>query len=127
MAAPQPRRKTGRPKLDPAAVRTSTIGVRVSPSEYAELRQKAESLRLTPAQWLRVAALNRRLPKPPVPAINIREYGDLARLSANLNQLVHLAHQGRVITVPEHQLKELAEEVRRLRAALLGHDQPAPP
>jgi hypothetical protein len=49
-----PRKATGgRPKGDPAARRSSTIGVRVSASEYAALREKAAQLRMTPAQWLR--------------------------------------------------------------------------
>jgi hypothetical protein len=45
-----PRRSAGgRPKGDPAARRSATIGVRVSASEYAELREKAAQMRMTPA------------------------------------------------------------------------------
>ena len=51
----------GRPKGDPSAVRASTIGVRVSAEEYAALRAKADQMGMTPAQWLREAALSRRL------------------------------------------------------------------
>ena len=51
-----------RPKGDPANVRGMTIGVRVTDAEYAALREKAETLHITPAQWLRDAALKRRLP-----------------------------------------------------------------
>jgi hypothetical protein len=58
---PPRRRKGGRPKGDPSAVRASTIGVRVSPSEYAALKDKAVQMGVTPAQWLRQAALSRRL------------------------------------------------------------------
>ncbi|MCY0900494.1 MAG: mobilization protein [Firmicutes bacterium] len=110
-----------RPKGDPAAVRKMTIGVRVTAAEYAALQEKAMALHIRPAQWLRDAALKRRLPAPPVPAINIAEYGKLARLSANLNQLVKLAHHGHSVTISEDLLHDLAEDVRRLRLALLGH------
>ena len=91
---PPRRGRGGRPKGDPAAVRVSTIGVRVSAGEYADLRAKAEQMGMTPAQWLREAALSRRLPSPPVPPINREQYAELARLSGNLNQLAHAANIG---------------------------------
>ncbi len=109
-----------RPKGDPANVRGTTIGVRVTDAEYAALQAKAEALHISPAQWLREAALKRRLPSLPVPAINIEEYGTLARLSANVNQLVRLAHAGQVTGLDGTDLEELGAEVSRLRLALLG-------
>ena len=110
----------GRPKGDPSAVRASTIGVRVSAEEYAALRAKAEQMGMTPAQWLREAALSRRLPSPPVPAANRQQYAELARLSANLNQLAHGANIGQNVAVNDALLQRLAGEVSRLRLALLG-------
>lgn len=110
----------GRPKGDPAAVRTATIGVRVSAGEYAALRMKAAQMHMTPAQWLREAALARRLPAPPVAAINREQYAELARLAANLNQLAHLANESGRVTVADGLLARVASETRRLRLALLG-------
>jgi len=110
----------GRPKGDPDAVRVSTIGVRVSADEYAVLKFKARQMSMTPAQWLRQAALSRRLPSPPVPAINREQYVELARLSANLNQLTRAANEGRAVTVNDNLMKRLSAEVNRLRLALLG-------
>jgi len=115
-----------RPKGDPAAVRSMTIGVRVTDAEYALLQEKAATMAISPAQWLRDAALKRRLPSAPVPAINIEEYGKLARLSANLNQLVRLVHAGRAVTINEDMIQHLMEEVARLRLALLGHGGDTP-
>ncbi len=117
---PPRRGRGGRPKGDPAAVRVSTIGVRVSAGEYADLRAKAEQMGMTPAQWLREAALSRRLPSPPVPPINREQYAELARLAANLNQLTRLANEGRPVTVADALLQQTIDEVRRLRLALLG-------
>ena len=119
-ATPPRKRRGGRPKGDPAAVRAATIGVRVSASEYETLKTKAEQMGMTPAQFLRDAALKRRLPSPPVPAINRAEYAELARLAANLNQLTRAANEGRPVTVAEALLERLAGEVSRLRLALLG-------
>ncbi len=118
-ASPPRKGRGGRPKGDPAAVRTSTIGVRVSADEYAALRAKAEQMGMTPAQWLRAAALSRRLPAPPVPAINREQYAELARLAANLNQLARLANSGQPVTVADELLQALAGEVSRLRLALI--------
>ena len=117
---PPPQRRGGRPKGTPEAVRTATIGVRVSASEYAALRTKSEAMAMTPAQWLREAALTRRLPTPPVAAINRQQYSELGRLAGNFNQLTRLANEGRSVTIADALLRRLIEETRRLRLALIG-------
>ena len=116
------KRRGGRPRGDPEALRTATIGVRVSEAEYAALRTKAEAMAMTPAQWLREAALSRRLPAPPVAAINGEQYEELGRLAANLNQLTRLAHVNQEVVVAEALLRKLSGEVTRLRFALVGLD-----
>ncbi|WLI89623.1 plasmid mobilization relaxosome protein MobC [Massilia sp. R2A-15] len=115
-----PKSAGGRPKGDPAAVRSATIGVRVSAGEYAMLRAKAARMHMAPAQWLREAALARRLPSPPVAAINREQYAELARLSANINQLAKLANEGARVTVAKTLLMAIGAETKRLRLALLG-------
>ncbi len=112
--------KGGRPRGDPEAVRVATIGVRVSLAEHAALRERAARMHMTPAQWLREVALSRRLPSPPVAAINREQYAELARLSANLNQLTRLANEGRSVTVADALLERMLCETSRLRLALLG-------
>lgn len=119
-ATPPRKGRGGRPKGDPAAVRVHRVNARLSSAELATLTAKAEQMGMTPAQWLREAALSRRLPSPPVPAINREQYAELARLSANLNQLAHGANIGQNVTVNDALLQRLAGEVSRLRLALLG-------
>ena len=114
------KRRGGRPRGDPDALRTATIGVRVSVAEYAALRTKAETMAMTPAQWLREAALTRRLHSPPVSAINREQYVELGRLAANLNQLTRLANEGDRITIATALLTKLHIEVSRLRLELIG-------
>lgn len=125
-AAPKASRRIqgGRPKGDPGAVRAATIGVRVSAGEYARLREKAGEIGMTPAQWLREAALTRRLPPPPVPAINREQYAELARLAANVNQLAKAANEGQRVKVAAPLLEKLTAELKRLRLALIGVDAP---
>ena len=117
-----PRRRGGRPRHAPGSVRIDTIGVRVTSAEHAALRTKAETLGTTPADWLRQAGLSRRLPSPPVPAINREHYAELARLSGNLNQLTRLANSGQPVSVADGLLQRLIGEVSQLRRALLGLD-----
>ena len=117
---PPPKRRGGRPRSAPETVRTATIGVRVSPAEYALLRLKSEHMAMTPAQWLREAALTRRLPTPPVAPINREHYAELGRLAGNLNQLTRLANEGRPVHIADALLTRLSAEVRALRLALIG-------
>lgn len=121
----QPRRsRGGRPKSDPAAVRRATIGVRVSAPEYATLRERAAQMGMTPAQWLREAALSRRLPSLPVPVANREQYAELARLAANLNQLAHAANSGEPVQVNDALLVAVADQVKHLRLVLIGAEKP---
>lgn len=115
-----PKRRGGRPRSLAADLRTATIGVRVSVAEYDLLRAKAGAMAMTPAQWLREAALTRRLPAPPVAAINREQYAELGRLAANLNQLTRLANEGQRVTIANDLLGRLRYEVSRLRLGLLG-------
>lgn len=118
--SPPRKSKGGRPKGDPAALRSSVIGVRLSASEYATLCERAAAMHMKPAEWLRTAALSRRLPPLPVAAINRAQYAELARLAANLNQLTRLANEGGRVTVAPALLERLIAETRHLRLALIG-------
>ena len=113
--------RMARPKIAAEKLRTATIGVRVSPGESAALREKAAALGLTPAQWLRTAALARRLPAPAAGPVNVATYRELGRIGTNLNQLAARLNAGeppaaRLRTA----LEELAEQLRRVRLEVLG-------
>jgi hypothetical protein len=117
------RGRGGRPKSVAADVRSTTIGVRVSASEYAALRIRADEMKMTPAQWLRTAALARRLPAMPVPAINREQYAELARLAGNINQLAYLANSNRISFVEgadAELLRSLDKKISELRLTLIG-------
>ncbi len=109
-----------RPKLNPENKRTATLHVRVSPTEYQMLRSKAAEAGLLPAQLLRHAALSKRMPPPPPTLGNIEKYRELARLSANLNQLSHQANSGHFVQVNEHLLFNVIQHVNSLRMLLLS-------
>jgi len=124
-ATPTPRRrgKGGRPKLPAGTVRSRVYGVRVNPDQDKLLTEKAAALGMKPGPFLLEAGISRRLPSPPVPAINRAEYAELARLAANLNQIARAANEGRVVVADIELLTELTNEVSRLRLALMGVDE----
>lgn len=119
-------RKSGRPKGDPIKVRHMTIGVRVNPAEWQTLQLRARHMGMSPAQWLRTAALSRRMPPPPVPEVNRKTYGELARLGVNLNQIAKAANAGRT-AVPFGLLRELLRAIMCLQASLMGVADSMPP
>lgn len=122
-AAPPKRGRGGRPKSEPGTVRLTTVSTRVSDSELAELRAKAALMGMKPADWLRHAALSRRLPSAPVPEINRTQYAELARLASNLNQLAKAANREQIVIVNDALLTHVLAEVGTLRLALLGLDK----
>jgi len=113
-----------RPKIAAEKLRTATIGVRVSPGEYAALREKAAGLGLTPAQWLRTAGLARRLPAAAAGPVNVATYRELGRIGANLNQVAARLNAGETEETAAAPLQlalaELAEQLRRVRLEVLG-------
>lgn len=125
-------KKTGRPPLENRDdVRASRFSVYVSAAERAAITERAAHMGMTPATWLRTAALERRLPsaqKPPVPAVNREQYAELARLAANLNQLAHVANERKRglfsggVKVDTELLEQVRAELVRLRLSLLGVD-----
>jgi len=110
----------GRAKIEPANLRTITLSVRVSRAEYEAVCEKSSAMSFTPARWLRDAALARRLPPAPAPAVNRAEYAELARLAGNINQLTWRANRGEEVIVPYLLLEKTKKELARLRAALIG-------
>ncbi len=108
----------GRPRSP--APRVRQVGVRLSDAERAHLEDLAGRGGL--AEYLRAAAfgLEPRVARQ-VPSVNAEAWRVLASTLGNLNQLVHLAHQGRSVGVD---LLPVLEDIQRhvvaLRASLIG-------
>jgi uncharacterized protein YidB (DUF937 family) len=130
--------KGGRPALDPADKKSSTIGVRVTAGERARLQEKADALGLRGlSTFLRKAGLGRQLPTPPPSIPNADCYQELGRVGKNLNDQLVALHGVRAELVENPALgveamREIAAatrvteqtlaEVRKLRALLIGID-----
>lgn len=78
--------------------RTAVVPIRFTISEREHLRANANEARLSLSEWVRRAALQRRMPPTTVPAVNLDTYQELCRVGNNLNQLMRAIHsEGRAI------------------------------
>ncbi len=109
------RRRRGRPRVPDHERRTHLIGVFVNEGELAELRRRGEATGMTDlATYLRRAVLAQRAPRAVVPEINRGAWAELARTTANVNQIAaHLNGGGRF---DERGTPRLAEALDALRA-----------
>ena len=82
---------------------------------------------MPPARWLRIAALARRLPPPPVPESNRAIYSELARRGINLTQLTRTANEGRIEGLTLSLLSGVKQTLLTVQRAVLGqqHDRQA--
>ncbi len=120
MSLSHPQKKTGRPPKPASEVRVHTIGVRVNVAELHLLQEKAQSLSLPLSQCVRELALNRHVLRPVVPPVNRTAYAELARLAANLNQLMQYAHRFHDVQVTTSLLMDIKQAVAQLRLEILG-------
>ena len=72
--------------------RTAVVPIRFTSIERDTLRSNAREAHLSISEWVRRAALHRRLPPTTVPPINIDAYQELCRIGNNLNQLMRAYH-----------------------------------
>lgn len=99
-------------KTDPNLLRTHCVSVRLNQLEIAAL-DKARSGRQRGA-YLRDVWLDAPVARP-IPAINQSAWVELARASANLNQIAYRLHLGDVPDLPR-----IREHLTLFRGALIG-------
>lgn len=106
-----------RPLLKSSELRTR-VDCYFSPSERSQLEAKAKLAGLGLSSFIRETALGR--PINVLPTINAERWGELARTTANLNQLVHHLNEGTAYGVDVALLLRLMHEVQALRTELIG-------
>lgn len=120
------KRGRGRPTIAPEARRSHTIAVKVTSAERAELERRSASAGLREiGVYVRQVAIRGRPPRAVVPAVNREAWRELARTTANLNQIAaHLNGGGHFDERGTPRLAQvldaLREEVRLLRLSLIG-------
>lgn len=87
--------RRGHPKLDKTDCRDKCVSVRLNDAELAQLDRQRGVLKK--GEWLRMAALD-ELP-PAIPELNQQAWIELARASANLNQIATKLNHGDVVDI----------------------------
>lgn len=126
---PRPRR-AGRPRATADALRYRR-DIRLSANEWADLVERACQAGLRPGVLAR-RLLTGHQPRAVPSVANRTAWVDLARVHANLNQLVHVLNDERLsgsTNVPDmaeilNILRDVAEQTRMLRAEMLGVSVP---
>jgi hypothetical protein len=94
--------------------------VSLSRSEHARLVERARLARRSLISFVRIAAISREMPEPPVPAVNLAAIGELNRIGNNLNQAVHLLHTGYLPSDFGKVLSDLEGHLKSLKRQLAG-------
>lgn len=116
-----PKRKRGPKPLASSELRSHTVSVRLNSAELAWLDGARASVRMQRGEYLRHASMG-KLP-PTIPEMNREAWASLARVAGNLNQYQQAINAGTVHGHPPEVIQELADQVRKLRAELLGLDE----
>ncbi|MGE4232031.1 MAG: hypothetical protein AB7F43_01765 [Bacteriovoracia bacterium] len=100
--------------------KTEVVPIRLTPAERDWLKCVAKNQALSLSEYIRRAALKRRLPPSPAPEINRKTYLELSRIGNNLNQLLRAIHAGEGASLHSSLLYELREALKQLAFEVLG-------
>ena len=115
-------------KRNDGAVRTIAWSVRFAVDECDQLKEKAYQAHTSVSEFIRRAALGRKvISPPPPPAVNIQTYRELSSIGNNLNQLVAAVNRsvqmGQGATVDVEKLEKivvvLVEQLKNTQEQLL--------
>lgn len=110
--------KGGRPKSENP--KNINVGFKCDAKELARLDDLAAAYGVTVGEYCRLKALGGKMPKPPVPLINVEKYQELSRLAGNFNQLLKAIHAEKITCVDEFLIEDIAKNIEGLRKDLLG-------
>ncbi|MFH1020982.1 MAG: plasmid mobilization relaxosome protein MobC [Pseudomonadota bacterium] len=121
------KKKRGPAPLGPAAKRSHRITVFVRDKELDKLADRAGGTDIIPS-FLRAAGLGQSAPRRlVVPVLNQQAWMDLARVSANLNQIAHQLHLAGLGAGTAPEIEEISHTLAEFRRRLLGQDLFLPP
>lgn len=116
------KRKRGPTPLGPTVKRSHRITVFVRDKELDKLADRAGGTDIIPS-FLRAAGLGQSAPRRlVVPLLNREAWADLARVSANLNQIAHRLHLAGLGAGTAPEIEEISQTLAEFRCRLLGQD-----
>lgn len=113
----------GRPSKSDADL-MKNVPLRMTAGERQQAEEAATAAGLTLSAYLRSRTLGKAV-KGIVPAVNRQAYAELSRSTSNLNQIAAHLNSGNHVDLESLRrlLTSTADEVRRLRLALLGIEE----
>lgn len=116
------------PRAENGEVANKVIPVRMTESEYAEVKAKQGDL--SRSEFMRRAALDEDIPqqrsRPSVPEVNRQTYQELHHIGVNLNQQAKVCHravqQGQEPPIEPAIIEALAEQVKQVQLEVVGVD-----
>lgn len=115
-----PRLKGGRPSLPDTRKRRHSVGCRLTDDELAEAKARARSYGMQLGEFVRTAALARRMPPPPAPAINRQTSLELARAGNLCMRAIKAIEAGRVNGLSVEPFKKLWVLIQVARRDLIN-------
>ena len=100
--------------------RSAVVPIRMTTEERERLKEAAKPFSLSLSEFVRRAALKRRMPVAAVAEVNRETYAQLCRIGNNLNQLVRAVNEGRIAQVDPKMLAELRTVVKEVGLQTLG-------
>lgn len=102
--------------------RSAVVPIRFSEDERKSLFEQAKSFGVSLSEFVRRAALKRRMPPLPPPQLNRDIYQELSRIGNNLNQVTRKINEGAVSVEPglAATLTELKSVVKEVGLKVLG-------
>lgn len=118
--SPGGRKRIGGRPAKPESERLKNVPLRMTDAERRQAEDQARAAGLTLSAYLRARVLGKTV-RGVVPAVNRAAYAELARTTANINQIAaHMNAGGDAPAGLRDLLEEAAREVRILRLQLLG-------
>ena len=100
--------------------RSAVVPIRMTTEERERLKEAAKPFGVSLSEFVRRAALKRRMPVAAVAEVNRETYAQLCRVGNNLNQLVRAVNEGRVAQVDPKILAELKQLIKEVGFQTLG-------
>lgn len=110
----------GKDGMGEGELRKVCVMVRFTMTEMAAIDAIRKDTGLSRAAFIRMMAADRRIVA--IPEVNRQEWTEMARLSANLNQLARLANSGYASEIPCGDILAVRDEVQKLRGILVARE-----
>ncbi len=101
-------------------VRSAVVPVRLSIEERSQHYEAARQFSVSISEFVRRAALKRRMPAAVVGEVNRETYRELCRIGNNVNQLMKAVNEGKVFGVDPKILAELRATIKEVGLQCVG-------